>query len=178
MSQKDTIQRVHKIDNVRLSDPITIKEIKPIAGESKTISEIALGKPSFWDRALGRTIKAKNKTGKIIYGVLTAGLSLLTGVNISPITFTEPIMTDFFTSFDINVWTVILFFWGAVVTYLKVKTGPIVDRILDKSEEGLELYASFKARDSEKGENISDGERDQLIDFFAHLFHKQKKVSP
>lgn len=130
---------------------------------------------NFWDTAFGRTLSGKNKAGKLIYGIAGAAISLLTGINIEPITqtITQPTMNDFFT--DINFWTIIAFAFGILVTWLQTKTGATVDRLLDKADLGAQMYADFKAKDSAEGTKISDQERDQLLHLFGSIFQSQQQ---
>ena len=118
------------------------KEIKP--------------KRSFWDKPIFRTLTARNKAGKAIYGVIGS----LTGINII-----NPQPMDLIASLDLIEMG---FLFGgllitAVLTYFVTK-GWISEQVKKETKEVFEAVKVAKSIESEGGAKITKNELNGIFD--------------
>ena len=122
-------------------------------------------KKRFSETAFGRTILLKNKTGKLIAGVLTTGIGIFTGIDLSPIINPLTGGNDMDFLFDAGIIeiaiTAITFLLVAGVSwigaYFKLprKFTVKIERFLHVASEEIEKAVS---EESEKGRKITKNE--------------------
>lgn len=132
-------------------------------------TDIALPK-TFWDKPLGRTLRGKNRTGKILYAAAGAAVSIITGINIEPVTglITDnqtidsmDLLTDFFA--DINLWSIFFLLIAVLFGYLRARAGSALAAVYQQAQIGFTMWSDFKKEESDGGRKVTDAEKDQLI---------------
>nr|BDD43971.1 hypothetical protein 28 [bacterium] len=152
-----------KVPDYKLSDPE--KDLEK-TGPFNTVDAPPLPSLGFWYTPFGRTLRGKNKTGKIVYGVLGAGATYFLGFNpiplINPVETGVPIM-EFA---DLNLWQFIITLVFMVISFVVglYKMGPNLKEKINILVELLSVEL-VKATDdaSEGGKKITRDEITAIV---------------
>lgn len=147
-----------------------VRKIK-IKKVPKTKIPFILIKKNFWkDKPLGRTLTGRNKTGKLLIGIVVT----FTGFQLQNVTTNNSIGTAemevlnaLFTGFEFAEWATIIAFslmlsiitWAVTTGYLTKKLGEELKKVISEFRKALEP-------DSEGGKTITDAERQSILNAF------------
>jgi hypothetical protein len=143
------------------------KKVKPVFASRTTIRDIELKKAKarelpeikkiFWEKPLGRTLKARNKAGKIVYSIVTiaTGIPFLTLLNINIMDFADLN----FIQIAITISFVIIS--GVIGLYVKVPGTKAKLNVIAYLLESELIRATDKA--SEGGKKITQSEIREII---------------
>lgn len=134
-------------------------------------TDIALPK-GFWKRPLGRTLRGKNKTGKILYSVAGVVVSAATGVNIEALT---GLITNTQTGLameailDFNLYQLIvvavamLIMWGLPSAFPAIEQRSAWKLISGRLDDVADSIVKAMDEDSEGGKKITRQEWKQIV---------------
>lgn len=127
----------------------------------------------FWDTDFGKIIRGKTKVGKIVYGLGAGALAIFTGVNPEPVTDlfstqNQQTMLDFLG--DFNLLSLLLMIIALAFGYLKSRAGNKLDSVYEQAKIGFQMWSDFKSKSSDAGREVSEQEKDQLIEQAGKLF--------
>lgn len=122
---------------------------------------------SFWKHSpLGRTLTLRNKTGKTIAGLITGGIGVATGVDVSAIInpiIGVPPMEQLFELFgQLNIESILMLVGGLIVMAIASFATSKKWFTAQMKKEFLDIWGEFKrARlpESEGGKKVTDSEK-------------------
>jgi hypothetical protein len=160
---------------VSLSDG-TVKNIE-LKKVPKTKVPSILIKKNFWkDKPLGRTLTGRNKTGKLLIGIVAifTGLQLENvTTNISIGTTEMEILNALFTGFEFTEWATIIAFslMLSIITWA-VTTGYLTKKLAEELKKVISEFRNALDPDSEGGKTITDAERQSILNAFLEAIEQ------
>lgn len=165
------VERVDTLETVKLSELDTdhpeLKQIDQAEFDGRDFVGPGAGKKNFWHTAFGRTLSARNTTGKWIYGAAGTAASVLTGINIDLLAnflagnLTGSLLPQINTTMELDIWNIALMAMAAVITFVTSRSllkGIINDMLIELDDVIGSVQAARKA-DSPGGKEITDQEK-------------------
>ncbi len=158
---------------IGVPESLTDKKIRDIPLKKVNATELPPmnTKKNFWkDKPLGRTLTGRNKTGKVLIGIV----GTLIGLQFKNVTSTISIGTTemevinaIFTGFEFAEWATLIAFslmisiitWAVTTGYLTKKLGEELKKVITEFRQALDP-------DSEGGKTITDAERQSILKAF------------